>query len=187
VTTVLYDACVLYPATLRDLLIELAYSKQFQARWTDSIHDEWTRNLLEKRPDLTRVNLERTVENMNRAVPSCLITNFEDLIPSLTLPDLNDRHVLAAAIRGKVEYIVTFNLRDFPQIYLEPHGIEAIHPDEFILSLIRTNKALVLMALGNTRARLKNPSRTAEQHLERLKNQGLVQSMALLEQDVKSI
>lgn len=185
--TVLYDACVLYPVTLRDLLMELAYSKRFQARWTDLIHDEWTRNLLEKRPDLTRQNLERTIENMNRAVPDCLITGFEDLIPSLTLPDLDDRHILAAAIRGKVQYIVTFNLRDFPPRYLEPHGIEALHPNEFILSLIQENKDLILMALRNTRARLKNPPRTAQEHLERLKMQGLTQSMTLLEQDIASI
>ena len=66
--TVLYDACVLYPATLRDLLIELAYSKQFQANWSWQIHDEWVRNLLIQRPDLTRDSLERTIQNMNPEV-----------------------------------------------------------------------------------------------------------------------
>jgi predicted nucleic acid-binding protein len=181
--TVLYDACVLYPATLRDLLIELASSKQFQAKWTTLIHDEWVRNLLVQRPDLTRANLERTIQNMNRAVPSCLVVDFEDLIPSLTLPDVNDRHVLAAAITGQTEYIVTFNLRDFPRMHLEPHGIEAIHPDQFILSLIHSNKNLVLSAFRNTRLRLKNPARTVEEQLERFAAQGLPESMELLEKD----
>lgn len=185
--TVLYDACVLYPATLRDLLIELAYSKRFQARWSWQIHDEWVRNLLVHRPDLTRDSLERTIQNMNRAVPSCLVTDFEDLIPKLTLPDANDRHVLAAAIKGQADYIVTFNLRDFPKTHLEPHGIEAIHPDEFIVGLIQSNKNLVLSAFRNTRLRLKNPVRSVDEQLERFSAQGLPQSMALLEKDKELI
>jgi hypothetical protein len=96
--TVIFDACVLYPAPLRDLLMNIALTDLFRARWTEIIHDEWTGNLLAKRDDLTKEQLDRTVGLMNKAVPDCLVTNFEDLIPSLALPDENDRHVLAAAI-----------------------------------------------------------------------------------------
>lgn len=99
--TAIYDACVLYPAPLRDLLMHLALTDLFRAKWTDAIHDEWTKSVLESRPDLTREQLERTRALMNIHVRNCLVTSYEDLIPSLTLPDPDDRHVLAAAIRGR--------------------------------------------------------------------------------------
>jgi len=72
---------------------------QFRARWTKEIHDEWTRNLLANRTDLKAVDLERTVELMNQSVPDCLIDNYGWMIDSLELPDPDDRHILAAAIK----------------------------------------------------------------------------------------
>ena len=98
---VVYDACVLYPAPLRDLLVQLATTRIFRAKWTDLIHDEWTRNLLIKRPDLNAEKLARLRILMNDNVPDSLVTDFEHLIPFLELPDLDDRHVLAAAITAK--------------------------------------------------------------------------------------
>lgn len=98
--TALSDACVLYPAPLRDLLMHLALTDLFRAKWTDQIHDEWIRSVLEQRPDLRREQLERTRQLMNAHVRDCLVTGYEDLIPALSLPDPDDRHVLAAAIRG---------------------------------------------------------------------------------------
>ena len=97
--TVLYDACVLYPAPLRDFLVHLAIGDTFYARWTDQIHEEWIRNVLANRPDLTKVQLERTRNLMNQHVRDCLVTGYEPLIATLDLPDPDDRHVLAAAIR----------------------------------------------------------------------------------------
>ena len=85
--TVLYDACVLYPAPLRDFLMHLALTDLFAARWTDRIHEEWIRALLGKRPDLTREQLERTRELMNAHVRDCLVTEYETLIESLHLLD----------------------------------------------------------------------------------------------------
>ncbi len=96
--TALYDACVLYPASLRDLLMHLALTDLFRARWTNAIHDEWIQALRETRPDLKPEQLERTRQLMNAHVRDCLVTGFEGLIPALTLPDPGDRHVLAAAI-----------------------------------------------------------------------------------------
>lgn len=55
-----YNACVLYPAPLRDLLMRLALTDRFRARWTEDIHEEWIRNVLVNRPDLTREQLDRT-------------------------------------------------------------------------------------------------------------------------------
>ena len=91
---VLLDANVLFPFTLRDFLVTLATTELYQAKWTDQIHDEWTRNLLKDRPDLVD-SLPKTRALMNKAVPDCLVTGYEDLIESLELPDPNDRHVVA--------------------------------------------------------------------------------------------
>ncbi len=114
----------------------LALTDLFKARWTDEIHDEWIRNVLENRPDLTLSQLTRTKNLMNANVRDCLVTGYESLIPTLELPDPGDRHVLAAAIRVGADFIVTFNLKDFPEEALAPYGVEAIHPDEFSLYLI---------------------------------------------------
>ena len=94
--------------------MHLALTDLFRAKWTDDIHEEWMRSVLKNRPDLRREQLERTRDLMNAHVRDCLVTGYEDLIDSLALPDPDDRHVLAAAIRAGAEVIVTFNLKDFP-------------------------------------------------------------------------
>ncbi|HVM79005.1 MAG TPA: PIN domain-containing protein, partial [Stellaceae bacterium] len=124
--TVVYDACVLYPAPLRDLLLQLATANLFRAKWTGAIHDEWIRNLLAARPDLDPATLARTRELMDKAVPDSLVTGYEYLIPTIELPDPNDRHVVAAAIHARADAIVTSNLLDFPNGSLAPYNLEAI-------------------------------------------------------------
>ncbi len=111
---VVYDACVLYPAPLRDLLMWLALSNLFQAKWTEKIHQEWMQNVLKNRPDLTFSQLNRTRELMNENIDDALVTGYEYLIPTLTLPDPDDLHVLATAIHSQADLIITFNLKDFP-------------------------------------------------------------------------
>ena len=123
--TVIYDACVLYPAPLRDFLMRLALTDLYRARWTDMIHDEWTRNVLKQRPDLKAEDLERTRSLMNAHVRDSLVTGFEHLIPAVELPDADDRHVVAAAIHGGASLIVTFNLKDFPSERLKPYNLAA--------------------------------------------------------------
>ncbi|WP_349536475.1 PIN domain-containing protein [Rhodococcus rhodochrous] len=134
--TVLYDANVLYPNVLRDVLIRLAQTGLVHARWSDRILDETLRNLAADRPDIPTDTLVRLRELMNRAVPDCLVTGYEAFIPALALPDEDDRHVLAAAIRCSVQVIVTANLRDFPGTELAQFGIEALHSDEFVMDLV---------------------------------------------------
>lgn len=178
--TALYDACVLYPAPLRDLLMRLALTDLFRARWTDQIHDEWIRNVLQNRPDLKPEQLERTRMLMNAHVRDCLVTGYEPLIEGLTLPDPDDRHVLAAAIRTRASVIVTFNLDDFPRDAIEPFGIEAQHPDEFVTHLIDLNPGMVCAAVKRQRASLRNPPRTVEEFLETLAQQHLPETVAHL-------
>jgi len=178
--TALYDACVLYPAPLRDLLMWLALTDLFRARWTNAIHEEWMRNVLKNRPDLTRAQLERTRDLMNANVRDCLVTGYEDLIDAVTLPDPDDRHVLAAAIRGRADVIVTFDLDDFPADAIQPYGVDAQHPDDFVTHLLDLAPATVYRAVKRQREALKNPSKTPEELLETLERQRLVQAVARL-------
>jgi PIN domain len=145
--TAVYDANVLYPAPLRDLFIRLAYAGLVRGRWTEAIHDEWVRNVLADNPALSPVRLARTRMLMNEAVRDCLVTGYQDLIDSLSLPDPDDRHVLAAAIRANAEVIVTFNLKDFPAGVLAGYNVEAMHPDDFLLALFDAAPGPVCAAL----------------------------------------
>lgn len=178
--TAVYDANVLYPAPLRDLLMHLALTGVYRARWTAQIHDEWKRNLLINRQDLTQAQLDRTSAAMDRAILDALVTGYEPLCAGLTLPDPDDRHILAAAIKCSASVIVTFNLKDFPSDALEPFEIEAVHPDDFIADLFDLDQAAVLEAVQAQRASLKNPPHTARELLDRLLIQGLTQSVKLL-------
>jgi hypothetical protein len=130
---VIYDANVLYPSTLRDVLIRLAQTGLVQAKWTETILDETFRSLQSKRPDLDETRLQRTRNLMNLAVRDVVVTGYEPLIGSLHLPDLDDRHVLAAAIRARARIPVTFNLSDFPTEVLADWDVEAKHPDDFLV------------------------------------------------------
>jgi len=178
--TALYDACVLYPAPLRDLLMQLALTDRFRAKWTDAIHAEWINAVLRERPDLTRRQLERTRDLMNRHVRDCIIEGYETLIPSIALPDLNDCHVLAAAIHGQADIIVTFNLKHFPVSALKPHGIKAQHPDEFLKNLWESFPADVCESVRKTRGRLKNPPKPVDEYLDILALQQLPETVTFL-------
>lgn len=176
--TALYDACVLYPAPLRDLLMELALTDLFRAKWSSMIHDEWVRSILKNRPDLSSDDLKRTRELMDRHVRDCLVENFEDLIPALQLPDPNDRHVLAAAIRGRADVIITYNLKDFPETALQKYGIAPQHPDEFLTHVLDLAPGPVCVAVHTHRNRLRNPGKTVDQYLETLERQALNEFVA---------
>ncbi|MFJ2488997.1 PIN domain-containing protein [Pseudomonas sp. NPDC087639] len=178
--TAVYDACVLYPAPLRDFLMWLALSGRFRARWTKEIHCEWKRNLLKNRTDLTFEQLDRTSELMDRAIPDACVFDYEDLVTGLSLPDRDDRHVLAAAIRCGASVIVTFNLKDFPDTQLAPFGIEAQHPDEFVENLFHLDSAAVVAAAQRQRKQLKTPAMDVDQFLQLLQRQGLTQSVQAL-------
>lgn len=163
-----------YPAPLRDLLIRLARTRLVRARWTAQIHEEWTRNLLADRSgSINEEQLERTVKLINNAVEDCLVTGYEPLIDRLELPDPDDRHVLAAAIRAGAGAIVTMNLKDFPKRALDHFGIFAVHPDDFILDLADLETPVLERVAKEQRANLHNPSISAEQFVAIIRRQGL--------------
>jgi hypothetical protein len=174
--TAVYDACVLYPAPLRDFLVRLALTGAFRARWTERIHDEWTRALIAKQPERQEA-LARTRHLMNEAVPDCLVEGCEELAKGITLPDPDDVHVLAAAIRCGASVIVTFNLKDFPPSVLQPFGIETQHPDQFADYLYDLHPGAVVEAAKRQRADLKNPPMDVDRYLNNLLRQGLTQTV----------
>lgn len=154
--TVLYDANVLYPAPLRDLLVRLGRTGLVRVRWTNDILDEVFRNLIAHRPDLDLERLARTRQLMNDSIRDVLVDGHHPLIGALDLPDENDRHVVAAAIQCGAQTIVTLNLKDFPATKLEPYGVEAVHPDEFVLDLFDLAPGAVLRVLQEQATALKS-------------------------------
>ena len=117
---------------------------------------------------------------MNSNVRDCLVIDFESLITALELPDENDRHVLAAAVRCGADVIVTFNLKDFPAERLALYRIEALHPDEFLKYQLDLTPNIVCTAAKRHRASLKRIPKTVNKYLETLEAQGLVQTVSEL-------
>ena len=148
--------------------------------WSAKIHAEWMRNLLMDRPDLTVGILERTRAVMDGHFPEAAVTEYESLAAGTDLPDPGDRHVLAAAIHGQADVIVTLNLRDFPVDRLVPHDLTAQHPDMFIAGLFESRRDAVLAAVRDHRAALRNPLRSAGEHLAALDSLGLVRTASAL-------
>jgi hypothetical protein len=185
--TVVLDACVLYPAPIRDILLSLAHQGLYHARWTATINDEWIRNLTHNRSDLNATRLLHTIEQMAKAIPDSLIFGYERFIPAINLPDPDDRHVVAAALVGHADAIVTFNLKDFPSAALTPLSLEAQHPDDFVVNQLHLNPIEALKAIKAMRARLERPSQTAAQLLATLEKCGLPQSALLIAENAELI
>jgi predicted nucleic acid-binding protein len=178
---VIYDANVLYPNTLRDLLIRIAQQPHLvQAKWTEEILDEMLGALRKSRPDISEEKTDRLRKRMNAAVRDCLVTEYQSLIPVLDLPDPDDRHVLAAAIRVNAQLIVTRNRKDFPQKKLAQWGIKQKHPDEFVRDVIDLDSQAVWACVQQiVDSRTRHPV-TVDDVLGELERDGLVGSAAAL-------
>lgn len=177
--TAILDANVLYPALLRDVLLSLADADLYSAKWSAHIRDEWTRSLLRDRPGMED-KVAAAAQAMEEAIPDCLVLGYEHLIESLVLPDADDRHVLAAAIAGHADAIVTWNAKDFPKESLEPFGIEVQTPDEFVLNQLLLEKLTALAALKRMRERWARPQYDAAAMVALLERRGLAQTAAQL-------
>lgn len=170
------DACVLYPITMADLLTSLGEAGLYHPRWTREIHEEWIRNVIENRGasgTVTREKLEARRDAMIEAIEDSLVEDYEELIPNLTLPDHDDRHVLAAAIKSEANLILTINLKDFPQQTLAAWNLTAKHPDAFTSELLQTDQEAVVAVVREIRGRRKRPPISAEDFLAQLERQGL--------------
>lgn len=179
--TVIYDANVLYPSMLRDLLVRIAMTGMVRARWTERILDEAFRNLVANRPDLDSLKLARTRELMCLAVPDCIVEGYEQLESVFeTLPDPDDAHVMAAAVKVQAQVTVTKNLRDFPVDVLEPWGIEAKHPDDFLIEQFYLDALELHAVVRNMSESFRNPPLGINDVLDRLENEGMVQIAEVL-------
>jgi hypothetical protein len=180
-----YDACVLYPAFLRDFLVRLAIHGQrggvLRAKWTGRIHGEWIRAVLRERPSLPRGELLRTRRLMDQHVRGCRVHGYRRWEQRLTLPDPNDRHVLAAALSCIADAIVTFNLKDFPSNVLSHFGMAAVTPDTFVYQLIE--HGIVVATAAEHRASLNRPPLSPAEYLDALKRNGLPGTAAALPAD----
>jgi predicted nucleic acid-binding protein len=180
--TVILDACVLYSSTLRNLLMYLATTDLLWARWTHRIHEEWMENVQRRYPDMTRDKVERIRDLMDTHAPDPIVTGYEDLVAGLSLPDPDDRHVLAAAIRAAADAIVTFDLAHFPAEILGKSDVEALHPDDFLERLIDLNLGIVCAAVRRHRASLKKPPKSVDEYLADLEKTGIPRTAAILRQ-----
>ncbi len=170
---VILDACVLYPASIRDTLLSLAEKELYRPKWSNRIQEEWKSNLSRNRTDIPLGVLDRTITLMNQHFPDAQIEHFEEIESLLHLPDPNDNHVLAAAIKSRAEVIVTNNLKDFPAELLSQYDIEVTDPDTFILNIIDLDPELALEALVDQASRLKYPPQTVGDVLTTLEKNGL--------------
>jgi predicted nucleic acid-binding protein len=178
---VIYDANVLYPNTLRDLLIRIAQLPHIvQAKWTDEILDEMLEALRKNLPDISAEQASRLRERMNAAVRDCLVLGYEPLIEVLDLPDPDDRHVLAAAVKVNAQLIVTWNRKHFPQEKLARWGVRAKSPDDFVRDTMGIDSQAVWACVQQiVDSRTRRPV-TAEDVLGELERDGLVASVAAM-------
>jgi len=186
--TALLDANVLYSVAISDALMEVAATGIYAAKWSKAIDDEWVRNLA-KNKNRAEADFYTRRDSMHDACPDWEVPEegWKLIEPCLTLPDANDRHVLAAAVAGHADSIVTINIKDFPASILEPLGITALHPDEFLLQQLELEPLVVLPAFKVMRARLKNPAFTPEKFVDAMERNGLIQTAAFLGQALQLI
>lgn len=177
------DANVLFPFRVRDCLLRFAEAGLYRVRWSPQIVDEWACNLIKSRPHMEG-SIRSQQDAMARAFPEAMIEGHEDLMPALELPDGNDRHVLAAAIRAGAQYVITENIRDFPKEALATYGIEAVSADRFLSSTYELYPSEATAALGRMRRSYRNPPMTPGEFIRDLMRVGLPLTAALARREI---
>jgi hypothetical protein len=173
--TALLDACVLFLVAVCDSLLSVAATGLYAAKWTRQIEAEWMRSLEAKQGKPPGTYAKRR-DAMREAVPDWEVAEdaWSRIAPGLQLPDAQDVHVLAAAIAGHVDCIVTANLKDFADAAVAPFGIQAIHPDQFLVAQFDLDPMSVIAASKQQRARLQNPADTPHAFADALERNALV-------------
>ncbi len=169
--TAVLDTNVVYPVIIRDLLFWFAYYDLYTPKWSKHIFEEWKRVMKEK--GVTDDEANKRAEKANQAFPDALVNNYEGLIEHLGLPDEDDRHVLAAAIKTNANVIVTNNLKDFPLEYLKSFGLIAKSADDFLTDIIDLNHEQAITAFKEMVLNKKNPKMDEFEVLNQLRNAGL--------------
>jgi len=169
-----FDACILYPFHLRNIIVQAAVDRLVEARWTDAIHDEWIRNLATGAPAIPLERLLTTRQLMNEALPTAMVCEYQNHISVVNLPDPKDRHVVAAGIAAGASVILTWNLRHFPLTVLKKFGLRRETPDAFLSGLYDEVPDFMIVSLANARRNLTKTRASALDFIDILKDQGLV-------------
>lgn len=170
--TCVLDTNVIYPIDIRDLLFWFASYDLYTPKWSKHIFDEWISVM--KRKGVPDKEIRKRVANANAAFPDALVKNYEPLIDALKLPDMDDCHVLAAAIKTNANIIVTNNLKDFPEDYLATYGLSAKKADDFITDIIDLNQEQAVQAFMMLVQHKGNPDLNQFEVLDRYRKIGLI-------------
>lgn len=170
------DANVLHPAFLRAALLWFADARLLRPVWSRDVLAEWRRSLLRRHEDMTEDKCDRLEEIFTSQFPDALVEGYEPFIDAVQLPDPNDRHVLAAAIVGRCNGIITCNLKHFPPEETNKFGIEIVHPDDFIVNIIDLDENKAIGACKRHREAMVQTKPTVDQYLERFEVAGLIQA-----------
>jgi predicted nucleic acid-binding protein len=165
------DTNVVYPVIIRDLLFWFAHYDLYTPKWSENIFDEW-KSVMERK-GITETEAAKRVAHANSAFPDALVHNYQWIIPTLNLPDPEDCHVLAAAIKANADIIVTNNIKDFPKDYLSSYGIKAITADEFLTDIIDLNQEHAVAAFKEMVLHKRNPDLDEFEVLDLLRKSGL--------------
>ena len=169
--TCVIDTCVLHPLHIRDLILWFAYSGLFTPKWSKHIFDEWRELMVKKAVSKKEIN--NRISSVLNSFPDAMVTNYETHIEGLTEINKKDRHVLAVAIKINAGLIVTNNLKDFPNDYLDKFGLYAKSADNFIADLIDLHHKESVEAFKLMVSHKRNPPINEYEMLDILRNNGL--------------
>jgi predicted nucleic acid-binding protein len=174
--TAVLDACVLHPVFVRGALLWFAAERLYRPLWSADILDEWQRSLVRKFPDAPAERFAAQRALIESQFEDAMVSGYPGIARGLDLPDPDDRHVLAAAIAGRADAIITANLKDFPQAQTHPFNVEVIHPDDFLVNAIDLETGRALAALRRHREALSTSAPSTEEFLGRFERCGLIQT-----------
>ncbi len=172
--TCILDTNVIFPLWIRDLLLWFAHHDLYTPKWSKHIFDEWLEVM--KRKGVSETEAKMRTDILNEAFPDALVKNYEPLIETLSLPDMKDKHLLAAAIKTNANLIVTNNLKDFPEEYLASFGLSAKCADDFLTDIIDLNHDASVRAFRDLVLNKRNPPLDEFEVLDALRSNGLIQS-----------
>jgi hypothetical protein len=190
--TAFVDACTLAGALKRNLLLTLAEADFFRVRWSGPVMDETQRaieSILARKGVLDAAErAKRARDAMESAFEEAMVTDFEKFLCVCEgFPDVNDAHVVAAALKTQAAVIVTENLRHFPEALLLPLNLEVRSADVFIADTVALNDGRAVAAIRRMRHRLRRPEKTAELLLLDMEAAGLTETVDTLRQHVESL
>lgn len=168
---VVFDACVLFPINLRNVLVQCAIDRLVHARWKDEIHEEWIRNLLKRQPQLDRERLIVTRDKMKAVLPEADVRGYERLVETVALKDPDDRHVLAAAIHSKAGSILSAD-RGFTNPVLAPYGLKVQRPEDFLMGIYHHDAEALLASLASASRNLRRSLPEPRQFVDALARSG---------------